>query len=101
MFTPDLASRKAFKRQWYFRSTHSGAVVSHLDKPTSTLLHLYPNRVSPSIKSIFDQLFDHTGRSLDHLTSRDPLLQLRRKNMNTHVYLIAYAFGGEPTPPGK
>lgn len=58
------------------------AIVAHLDQARAALLNLDLDTPACRIDGVFDQLFGHRGRALDHLAGGNLVGQARVEHMN-------------------
>jgi hypothetical protein len=52
-------------------SSHASAIVRDANQAATAGLQVHADAASPSIDGILEELLDHTGRTLDYLTSGD------------------------------
>ena len=80
-----LAGRVPGKGQLDLGGGDAAAVVGDAHQAPPALAHLDVDRGRPGVDGVFDQLFDHRRRSLDHLAGRDFVRDFLAQNLDRHV----------------
>jgi len=58
------------------------AVIAYTQQSNPGILNIHINARCTRIETVFDQLFQHTGRAFNHLASGDLVDKLRGKKLN-------------------
>src|SRR5581483_11225028 len=78
----DLRRRMAFEREPCIIGLHAAAVVANLDELAPAALEENVDRVGAGIDGVLDQFLDDGSGTLDHLTRRDLIDEIRGEDVD-------------------